>query len=51
MLVLELSSALVVGFRHHADVVYVLGDAVPLVGEADVAESALVPQWLEVLLR
>jgi len=42
VLILELPSALIVGFRHHADIVYVLCDAMPLVGEADVAEPSLV---------
>ena len=50
MLVLELTGTLIISLWHQADIVDVLRQAVPLVREADVTESALVAQRLEVLL-
>lgn len=50
VLILELAHAFVILFRHHAKMIDIGGQSVPLVRELDVAESALVPQRLEVLL-
>ena len=50
MLVLELSGTLIISLGHQADIVNVLRQTMPLVREADVTESALMAQRLEVLL-